>query len=65
MAIISHQLLTNILKMRKRNSKTTITGQLRIKPLNAVQLEKLLTESKRPRDKDKIINRLKVLSFKK
>ena len=51
--------------MRKRNSKTTITGQLRIKPLNAVQLEKLLTESKRPRDKDKIINRLKALSFKK
>jgi hypothetical protein len=51
--------------MRKRNPKTTIGGKARIKPLNQLQLEKLLSESKRPRDKDKIINRLKVLSLKK
>lgn len=51
--------------MRKRNPKTTITGQARIKPLNVAQLEKLLLETKRPRDKDKLINRIKVLNLKK
>jgi hypothetical protein len=47
--------------MRKRNSKTTITGKLRIKAFNQVQLGKLLETTKRKRDKDKIVNRLKVL----
>ena len=47
--------------MRKRNSKTTITGQTRIKPFNLNQLEKLLETTKRPREKDKIVNRIKVL----
>lgn len=48
--------------MRKRNPKTTITGQTRIKPLNVTQLEKLLETTKRGRDKDKVVNRLKVLN---
>lgn len=48
--------------MRKRNSKTTITGRNRIKPLNMEQLEKLLNTSSRPRDKDKVVNRIKVLN---
>lgn len=47
--------------MRKRNPKTTITGQTRIKPLNVTQLEKLLETTKRGRDKDKVVNRIKVL----
>jgi len=47
--------------MRKRNSKTTITGQVRIKPFNLNQLEKLLETTKRPKEKDKIVNRIKVL----
>ena len=51
--------------MRKRNPKLTITGKARIKPLNMVQLEKLLETTKRPRDKDKIVNRLKVLKQRK
>jgi hypothetical protein len=50
--------------MRKRNPKTTITGQTRIKPLNVTQLEKLLETTKRGRDKDKIINRMKILKGK-
>ena len=50
--------------MRKRNPKLTITGKARIKPLNMVQLEKLLETTKRPRDKDKIINRMKILKGK-
>jgi len=48
-------------RMRKRNSKTTITGQVRIKPFNLNQLEKLLETTKRPKEKDKIVNRIKVL----
>ena len=47
--------------MRKRKPNITITGQVRIKPFNVSQLEKLLETSKRPRDKDKIVNRIKVL----
>lgn len=47
--------------MRKRNSKTTITGKTRIKPLNLIQLESALETTKRGRDKDKIGNRIKVL----
>lgn len=47
--------------MRKRNPKTTITGQARIKPLNVPQLETLLVATTRPRDKDKIENRMKIL----
>jgi hypothetical protein len=50
--------------MRKRNPKTTITGQTRIKPLSLLQLDKLLETTKRPRDKDKIINRIKILKGK-
>ena len=50
--------------MRKRNPKTTITGKARIKPLSIPQLERLLETTKRPRDKDKIINRMKILKGK-
>ena len=50
--------------MRKRNPKTTITGQERIKPLSLAQLEKKLETTKRPRDKDKIVNRIKILKGK-
>ena len=53
--------LNRNLIMRKRNPKTTITGQARIKPLSMPQLEKLLETTKRPRDKDKIVNRIKIL----
>lgn len=47
--------------MRKRNSKTTITGQERIKPFSLEKLTTMLETTKRPRDKDKIVNRIKVL----
>jgi len=47
--------------MRKRNSKTTITGKTRIKPLNLSQLESTLETTKRGRDKDKIRNRIKLI----
>jgi hypothetical protein len=48
--------------MRKRNSKTTITGQVRIKPFSLGKLAEMLETTKRPRDKDKIVNRMKILS---
>lgn len=48
--------------MRKRNSKTTITGKTRIKLYNVGQLESVLETTKRPRDKNKIVNRIKVLN---
>ena len=50
--------------MRKRKPNITIAGKARIKPLSMPQLEKLLETTKRPRDKDKIINRMKVLKGK-
>jgi len=50
--------------MRKKNPKTTITGKARIKPLSISQLETLLETTKRGRDKDKIINRMKTLKGK-
>lgn len=50
--------------MRKRNPKITITGKTRIKPLSLTQLEALLETTRRGRDKDKIINRMKILKGK-
>jgi hypothetical protein len=47
--------------MRKRNSKTTISGKTRIKSFSVNQLESLLDITKRPKEKDKIVNRIKIL----
>ena len=50
-----------MMKNRTRNSKTTIAGRNRIKLYSLEQLEKQFDISSRPRDKDKILNRMKVL----
>jgi len=49
------------MKNRTRNSKTTIAGRNRIKLYSLEQLEKQFDISSRPRDKDKILSRMKVL----
>jgi hypothetical protein len=45
----------------KRNPKLTRNGRQRLKPLSVLQLEDLLTKTSKPKEKDKIINRLKLI----
>jgi hypothetical protein len=45
----------------KGDPMRTKTGKPRLGPLNLVQLQDLLTKTSRPKDKTKILNRIKIL----
>jgi len=44
-----------------KTSMTTKTGKTRLGPLNLTQLKEMLEKSSRPKDKSKILNRIKTL----
>lgn len=45
----------------KKDPMKTKTGKTRLGPLNLVQLKELLEKSSRPKDKSKIVNRIRTL----
>jgi hypothetical protein len=45
----------------RRDPMKTKTGKTRLGPLNIVQLKEMLEKSSRPKDKSKIVNRIREL----
>ena len=52
-------------KLKPRDPMTTKTGKRRLGPLNLVQLEDMLAKESRPKNKGKIINRIRILTQRK
>lgn len=50
---------------RKANPMLTKNGRTRLKPLNITQLQGLLDKANRPKDKDKILRRIRVIESRK
>lgn len=50
---------------RKANPMLTKNGRTRLKPLNITQLQSLLEKSNRPKDKDKILRRIRLIESRK
>jgi hypothetical protein len=48
----------------KGDPMKTKTGKTRLGPLNIVQLKDMLDKSSRPKDKAKILNRIKILELR-
>lgn len=52
-------------KLKARDPMTTKTGKRRLGPLNLVQLEAMLQKESRPKNKGKILNRIRILALRK
>jgi len=52
-------------KLKPRDPMTTKTGKRRLGPLNLVQLQDLLNKESRPKNKGKILNRIRTLTLRK
>ena len=52
-------------KLKPRDPMTTKTGKRRLGPLNIVQLQDMLAKESRPKNKGKILNRIRILTLRK
>ncbi len=52
-------------KLKPRDPMTTKTGKRRLGPLNIVQLQDMLAKEGRPKNKGKILNRIRILEKRK
>ena len=52
-------------KLKPRDPMTTKTGKRRLGPLNIIQLQDMLAKEGRPKNKGKILNRIRVLENRK
>lgn len=52
-------------KLKPRDPMRTKTGKTRLGPLNLVQLEEMLANESRPKNKGKIQNRIRTLTLRK
>lgn len=52
-------------KLKPRDPMRTKTGKTRLGPLNLVQLQEMLEKEGRPKNKGKILNRIRTLTLRK
>lgn len=52
-------------KLKPRDPMRTKTGKTRLGPLNLVQLQDMLAKEGRPKNKGKILNRIRILENRK
>lgn len=52
-------------KLKPRDPMRTKTGKTRLGPLNLVQLQDMLAKEGRPKNKGKILNRIRILTLRK
>jgi hypothetical protein len=53
------------IKLKPRDPMTTKTGKRRLGPLNIIQLQDILANEGKPKNKNKILNRIRILEQRK